>query len=93
MSTSTRRLGGLLDTYLRKRLSQNLHPAITLVRDHGEETSTFLQSPSEELQATSSNALVVRPQVDVVPASPSPVDDEDELEEVDLYDKPYLHPS
>lgn len=87
MHTSTRHLGGLLDTYLRKKLSRNIHPAITLIRDHGEATSPFSRPPRElEPQATSSNALdlVARPQGDVVPVTPGPRHDDTESE-IDLY--------
>ncbi|KAM7222207.1 hypothetical protein V8F06_002479 [Rhypophila decipiens] len=85
MSTSSRRLAGVLDTYLRKRLSRNIHPAITLVRDHGEETSTFLQPPGEEPQVTSSSAVVIRPQGDIVPAASTVPDVEgDESDEIDF---------
>ncbi|KAK3367801.1 hypothetical protein B0H63DRAFT_489796 [Podospora didyma] len=74
MSTSTRRLGRLLDNYLRKRLSRDIHPAITLVRDRGEATSTFLLPPDDNPQATSSKALVGRPQGE----------DDDDKFEIDL---------
>ncbi|KAK4208819.1 hypothetical protein QBC37DRAFT_391694 [Rhypophila decipiens] len=85
MSTSSRRLAGVLDTYLRKRLSRNIHPAITLVRDHGEETSTFLQPPGEEPQVTSSNAVVIRPEGDIVPAASTVMDaEDDESDEIDF---------
>ncbi|KAK6340045.1 hypothetical protein TWF730_001820 [Orbilia blumenaviensis] len=84
MSPSSRRLGGLVDTYLRKKLPRDIHPAITAVRDEGEATTTFLKPPDDEPQATSSNAVVVvGPQGDVVPAQAA-LDDDDEDYDVSL---------
>ncbi|KAM6522883.1 hypothetical protein FALCPG4_012498 [Fusarium falciforme] len=59
MPASTRRLGGVLDTYLRKRLNRDIHPAITAVRDEGETTTTFLKPFSNNQQAASPDAIVV----------------------------------
>ena len=88
MSTSSRRLGSLVDTYLRKRLRRDIHPAITAVRDEGEATTKFLKPPDDESQARSSNAAVVRPQGDIGPALVAS-DDGDEDYDVSLYDNLY----
>lgn len=84
MSTSSRRL---LDTYLRKRLHRDIHPAIKAVRDKGEATNTSLKPPGDEPQVTS-NAVVARPQGDVVPTQVAS-DDDDEDYELSLYDIAY----
>ena len=78
-----------MDTYLRKKLRRDIHPAITAVRDEGEATNTFLKPPDDELQATSSNAVVVRPQGDIVPTQVTS-DDNDEDYGVSLYDILYF---
>lgn len=43
---SRRRLGGLADLYLRKRLTRDSHPALKAVRDDGEATSDMLLVPT-----------------------------------------------
>jgi hypothetical protein len=74
-----------LDTYLRKRLRRDIHPAITAVRDEGEATSTFLKPPDNAPQATSSNAVTVGLQGDPAPTLVGS-DGEDEDYDVSLYD-------
>ena len=87
MSASTRRLGGVLDTYLRKRLNRDIHPAITAVRDEGEATTTFLKPFSNNQQAASSDAAVVGLQREAVSGfAPT---DADQDYDVSLYDIPY----
>jgi len=90
MSASSGRLGSLLDTYIRKRLRRDIHPAIKAVRDEGEATVTFIRPPDDEPQATLSNTVEVKPQGDTIPnPAASNDDDNDDDFEDSLYDTRY----
>ncbi|KAF2647326.1 hypothetical protein K491DRAFT_709242 [Lophiostoma macrostomum CBS 122681] len=72
MATSSRRLGGLVDTYLRKRLRHDIHPALTAVRDQSDATDV-------EAQRSIPEAVIWRPQTDDIPA-PVALNDEKDVE-------------
>ncbi|KAK0672653.1 hypothetical protein QBC41DRAFT_313089 [Cercophora samala] len=59
VSNSNRGLGSLVESYVRKRLRRDIHPALAKVRDKAEAESTFLKATGTDQQVSWHNAVDV----------------------------------
>lgn len=71
-----RRLGGLADLYMRKRLTRDSHPGLKAIRDDGEATSDMLLVPASG--GTTSDLSPVQQQNQKVANDQLESDDEDD---------------
>ncbi|OJD25472.1 hypothetical protein ACJ73_03156 [Blastomyces percursus] len=78
---SRRRLGGLADLYLRKRLTRDSHPGLKAVRDDGEATNDMLLAPVSGVKSSDISSIQKQNQT-VAKDSLESGDEDDALQEL-----------